>query len=116
MRKTPDSCRQMLLVLDRKKTGPFTIEEDRELIEAVNKSTNNPDPKILPHSNIPWTKVTSLITENRASIDYIRRWPLILKLNEMHGYPYSSFREFVAIKKHALTSEVSIILLWDYPH
>lgn len=83
-----DDCRQVLIRLNRQQHGYFSVGEDRALIAAVYELTHrNPAASPLPTKNIPWTGVANKLNNGRIPLDLLRRWKMILKLNESFGYP-----------------------------
>lgn len=40
MGRRPDDCKQMLIKLQRKKTGRYSLEEDQQIFAAIRKTTN----------------------------------------------------------------------------
>lgn len=85
MHRLPDDCRQMFIRLQgRKHRGRFTPEEDRRVVSCVRRVSDRPPDECgpihdLPVSGLPWTRIASLMNNERLPLDYLRRWQIIMK-------------------------------------
>ena len=79
--KLGDDCKHMYSrSLKRARCGKFTLEENVELIQAIQQEMNLPLDLPLchyPDKGIRWTNVTRRLGDERHNLDYLRRWATI---------------------------------------
>lgn len=85
--RRPDDCKQMLIKLGRKRSGKFSLDEDKSLFSAIRKATGIRASILPQHLEIPWTNVANYMNNQRTALDYHRRFLTIEHLHYQKGYP-----------------------------